>query len=286
MIAAPPIGSASGGGRLDRAGIRLSYWWRHGRLPDLDEPRLFTEWIQYRKLNDRDPRMPELADKLAVKAWVAAQIGPSWVIPTLWHGAELPSKAIWQMPFVVKARHGCNQTRFVFEENADWRRVRRDSARWMKSRYGAWLSEWLYGQIPRGLLVEPFVGNGPTLPIDYKFFVFNGQVEYVQVHLERAGRHRWIVLDRNWRRVSGPSDDADPARPNALARMMTAAETLGRGFTFVRVDLYDGVKGPLFGEMTFYPGSGLDRFDPIPLDARMGSDWRLALRHSAADLAA
>lgn len=276
-----------GDGALDRAGIRLSYLWRHGRLPDVNDPKLFTEWVQYRKLHDRDPRLPTLADKVAVKAWVAARLGPSWVIPTLWNGTTLPTEAAWPLPFVVKARHGCNQTRFMFDGKADWRGIRRDAERWMKSQYGSWLSEWLYQDIPRGLLVEPYVGDGPTLPVDYKFYVFGGQVEYVQVHLGRGGKHRWMVLDRDWHRLSTPTGDAAPARPSALTKMISAAETLGQGFNFVRVDLYDGVKSPLFGEMTFYPGSGLDRFDPVSLDARMGRSWRAALsKGSEATLAA
>lgn len=286
MLAATHIAFAYRGRRLDRAGIQLSYLWRHGRLPRLDDPRLFTEWVQHRKLYDRDPRLPVLADKCSVKAWVASKLGSSWVIPTLWHGAVLPSDPLWPKPFVIKSRHGCNQTRFVFENTANWLSIRRDSARWMKSRYGGWLSEWLYGDIPRGLLVEPFIGESTTLPIDYKFYVFGGRVEYVQVHLGRGSRHRWIVLDRAWRRVSAASEDADPVRPPAFTQMVAGAETLGQGFTFVRVDLYDGVIGPLFGEMTFYPGSGLDRFNPISLDGRMGCDWRLAVSRSARELAA
>nr|WP_269724311.1 ATP-grasp fold amidoligase family protein [Sphingomonas sp. PAMC 26605] len=87
--------------------------------------------------------------------------------------------------------------------------------------------------------------------------------------------------------MSAPTRDPDPARPSALTRMTSAAETLGRGFNFVRVDLYDGTKCPLFGEMTFYPGSGLDRFDPVSLDARMGRSWRATLSEgSEANLAA
>lgn len=30
---------------------------------------------------------------------------------------------------------------------------------------------------------------------------------------------------------------------------------------------------PLFGEMTFYPGSGLDQFNPISLDQVIGDHW-------------
>ena len=58
--------------------------------------------------------------------------------------------------------------------------------------------------------------------------------------------------------------------------MIASAETLAAGFDFVRVDLYEIDGRPLFGEMTFYPGSGLDRFAPVTLDDRMGRDWARA----------
>jgi hypothetical protein len=180
------------------------------------------------------------------------------------------------MPFVVKARHGCNQSAFVLSAAADWDAIRRRSQRWMAGTYGQWLDEWCYSQIPKGLLVEPFVGETSNLPLDYKFFVFAGRVEYVQVHLDRAGRHRWIIFDRAWRRVSSPTPDADPAAPVNLDKMIEAAEELGRGFEFVRADMYEVAGHPYYGEMTFYPGSGLDRFDPVALDAIMGAHWAQA----------
>lgn len=261
---------------VSRLRINLTYAWRHGRLPNLDQPRSFTEHVQYRKLHDRDLRMSACADKLAVKSMVADRLGAGWVIPTLWSGTELPTQPLWPAPFVVKARHGCNQNAFVFDDDANWPKIRRKTQRWMKSDYGFWLDESIYRHIPRGILVEPFVGQGPVLPLDYKFYVFNGRVEYIQVHLDRAANHRWIVFDRGWRRVSALSSDADPPRPVNLDHMMAAAGKLGRGFDFVRVDLYEIDAVPLFGEMTFYPGSGLDRFDPVSLDWTIGAHWARA----------
>lgn len=253
--------------------IRLTYLWRHRRLPSLAEPRLFNELVQDRKLRVRDPRQSALSDKVRVKAFVADRIGPEWAIPTLWQGAILPAHPQWPRPFVVKARHGCNQNAFVRTGEEDWQAIRRQAARWVRTTYGYWLDEWLYRHIPHGILVEPFVGTCLELPIDYKLFVFNGHVEFVQVHLGRERRHRWIVFDRNWRRVSSPTLDADPRRPGSLCRMIEAAEELGRGIDFVRVDLYEVRGRPLFGEMTFYPGSGLDPFNPISLDRVMGDHW-------------
>lgn len=264
------------GGLLPRLRIGLTYLWRHRRWPALRQPRLFTEFVQHRKLHDRDPRLPLLADKLAAKAFVAARLGEEWVIPTLWHGAELPAHPPWPTPFVVKSRHGCNQTRFRLTGREDWPHIRRAARRWMRRSYGTWLDEWLYRGIERGVLVEPFVGTGPGLPIDYKFYVFGGRVACVQVHLGRGERHRWIVLDRDWRRLSAASIDPDPLRPVSLPAMITAAETLAAGLDFVRVDLYEIDGRPLFGEMTFYPGSGLDPFAPRALDATLGACWAAA----------
>ena len=266
--------------------VGLCYRWRHGRWPDLSHPRRFTEWVQWRKLHDRDPRFPALADKVAAKAFVAETLGAEWVTPTLWRGQALPTEPVWPRPFVVKSRHGCNQTAFVHDEQGDWAGLRRRARGWLRRGYGWWLDEWAYRRIERGLLVEPFLGDARTSPLDYKLFVFGGRVEAVQVHLDREGRHRWIVFDRRWRRVSGASVDADPPRPASLSAMIAAAEVLGAEFDFVRIDFYEVAGRPLFGEMTFYPGSGLYPLDPDGLDARWGECWRRAREASAMPVSA
>ncbi|URW74859.1 hypothetical protein M9980_09800 [Sphingomonas donggukensis] len=232
----------------------------------------FTELVQWRKLNDRNPSMPGLIDKVAVKAFVSDRIGAEWITPTLWHGSLLPDTPPWPHPFVVKSRHGCNQRRFVLSDATDWTEVRRAGARWVWSPYGRWLDEWGYADVPRGILVEPFIGTAGVLPIDYKLYVFHGHVAAIQVHLDRARDHRWLLMDRDWLRLSRSADT--PPRPARLGAMIAAAEQLGIGFDFVRIDFYDIDPHPRFGEMTFYPGSGLDPFDPLDLDDWLGRLWR------------
>jgi hypothetical protein len=274
MEIALPAAEIAGARKFAPARIKLTYLWRHRRLPDFINPQTFTELVQHRKLHDRDARLPLLADKVRAKAIVAERIGSEWIIPTLWHGTALPERPDWPLPFVVKSRHGCNQIGFVRDlRTTDWSALTARSRRWMRDDYGFWLDEWLYSHIPRGIVVEPFVGSGPGLPIDYKFYVFDGRVEYIQVHLDRGSRHRWIILDRSWRRRSAITADPDPVRPDSLIRMIAAAEELGSGLEFARVDLYEIDGRPLFGEMTFYPGSGLDPFSPISLDREMGFHW-------------
>ena len=212
-----------------------------------------------------------MADKVAVKAIVAAQLGREWVIPMLWSGTELPARSPWERPVVVKSRHGCNQIGFIRDELRDWNAALAASARWMRRDYGWWLDEWLYAHIPRGLLIEPLIGNGGDLPIDYKIYVFGGQATHVQVHLDRARHHRWVMHDVDWRALA--SDAPSVPRPTALPAMVAAAEKLAAGFDFARVDFYQHGDQPLFGEISFYPGSGLDPFDPAELDAELGRLW-------------
>ena len=258
-----------------RARLHLCYGWRHRRRLRLARPRLFTDWVQHRKLHDRDPRLPGLTDKVAVKALVAARLGADWVTPTLWHGRALPQRPPGPLPLVVKARHGCGQVAIV-RTPADWAAARDRARGWATARYGYWLDEWAYAAIPHGLLVEPCIGSGRVLPIDYKLFVFGGRVEYVQVHLDRATDHRWIVMDRAWRRVSPATGDPDPTAPVSLDAMIAGAERLGQDHDFLRIDLYEVDGRPRFGEVTVYPGSGLLPVVPPALDRRMGELWRAA----------
>lgn len=261
--------------RAARLRIHLAYLWRHRRLARLDRPQRFTEWVQWRKLNDRDPRLPALADKLAVKHHVAEALGHQWVTPTLFHGQAVPEAPCWPPPFVVKARHGSNQCAFVRTGREDWAAIRAQARQWMRGPYGLLLDEWLYRHIPPGILVEPFIGTGGALPIDYKLYVFGGRAVCVKVDCNREHGHWRAIYDLGWNRIWAPRGWRDPPPPASIGEMIEAAETLSRGLSFVRVDFYQVEGRPRFGELTFYPGSGLS---PLPddLDYWLGSHWARA----------
>jgi TupA-like ATPgrasp len=257
---------------LRRARVTLIYAWRHGRLVDLQNPTRFTELVQLRKLNERSALISDLIDKVKIKDYVAARTGGALCIPTLWHGRVLPDAPLWDFPFIVKSRHGCNQY-VVVKNNANWMRAKHISPKWLKQPYGLWLDEQYYADVERGIIIEPFIGDGGKLPVDYKLYVFGGKVAFVQVHLDRATNHRWIIFDRDWKCFSNVPGDGAIAAPSSLSAMIDAAQTLAGDIDFVRVDFYEIEGKPLFGEMTFYPGSGLDPFNPPELDIIMGGLW-------------
>ena len=254
----------------------MAYRWRHGRWPSLEQPVRFTEWVQWRKLNDRRLGLALLTDKAHAKSIAEIRLPADTIIPTLWLGLDLPEAAPWPMPFVVKANHGCNQF-VIVRTDADYQRARNIAPSWLRKVYGTWLGEWHYGSARRLILVEPYIG-GEQLPLDYKVYVFGGRAQIVQVHTGRGRNHRWSQFDRNWRPLSDqPIDRAPPPR---LADLLLAAEVMAREWDFVRVDFYCTDSSLLFGEYCLFPGSGLDPFKPDTLDLMLGRRWSSAVHSS------
>lgn len=265
----------------DYVRLRRGFKGSLGTSPNILFPRTFSEKVQRRKLFDRDPKMPERADKILIKDFIRGKLGDGWTTPTLWCGAELPSisNRTWPIPFVIKASHGSGMNYFVRNhENLDWPSIDKICKKWMSERYGEWGAEWLYGQIQPRLLIEPFIGEIAELPVDYKLWTFNGRVEFIQVDTDREKSHKRTMFDRNWKRLpfttSYPMDKKSIQRPVSLEPMIEAAEVLSERYSFVRVDFYEIGSSPRFGELTYYPESGWGRFDPPEFDRMIGDLWR------------
>ena len=261
----------------DAAAVSLDYFRVFGRFPNLASPQRFTEKMQHLKLQHHDARTPDLVDKVRVKDFVANLLGEEWLIPTLWHGEHLTGDVLREMPkpAVVKANHSSAQVMFV-TENANLDAAARTANSWLNYDHHVVHREWAYGNVRRELLIEPFIGESEA-PEDYKFWVFDGAVRFIQVDHSRFKRHTRQFYTPAWNRLdlkmNYPGAPANAPTPPHLRDMLRAAEKLSDGFRFVRVDLYDTPKGPLFGELTFTPEAGLCRFEPADFDLELGASW-------------
>lgn len=271
----------------DRLAISLDYYRVFGAFPNLANPRTFSEKIQYLKLREHDARMPALVDKVRVKDFVRAKLGKEWVIPTLWHGARVTEDVLRAVskPAVMKANHSSAQVMFL-NGDADLGDAARKANAWLDYDHHVVHREWAYGQVRREILIEPFVGETKA-PDDYKFWVFDGAVRFIQVDHGRFHHHTRQFYTPAWKRLdltmNYPAERADTHAPPHLPLMLDAAQTLANGFRFVRVDLYDMPKGPLFGEMTFAPEAGLCRFEPRDFDLKLGESWAYPKKPSEAE---
>lgn len=260
--------------------VRLQYLAHHKRWPNLSKPQRLTEKIARRKLVDRNQRMVLFADKARVKPEVARIIGADRVTPTIWQGPQLPPRAErnWPLPFVIKTNNGSGTNIFVrTEADLDWDVIETRVAPWVGQSHGGWAGEWLYGQIDQLILVEPYIGSGDVLPFDYKLFVFDGKVHFLQLDTDRATEHKRNLYDRDWQRLPismcYPPDERDFERPASLTAMIADAGKIGAEFPFVRIDFYEIDGKPVFGEATFYPDSGCGVIEPDHYDRDFGSLW-------------
>ena len=250
--------------------IKLRYWM------DLDNPRTFSEKVNRRKLSGDHELYAKLSDKILVKKHVASVVGDAFVTPTLWEGTVLPSKYPgWPTPFVIKANYGSGRNHFVRSDaDLDWDRITRLCGSWAGGSWFKHLHEPWYDMIDRRLLVEPVFAHDPE---DYKFFVFHGRVELIEIDTDRSFAHKRTLFDRDWNklpvRLGYPLDTREFAAPTHLAEMIKLAETLSAGFDFIRVDLYDLPEGPRFGELTFSPDAGLSPIYPASFDRVLGQLW-------------
>ena len=261
----------------DRLAVTLDYFRVFGAFPDLVHPRRFSEKIQHLKLSVHDPRAPELVDKVRVKSFVSNALGEQWLIPTLWHGPEVTESVLRSVPkpAVVKANHSSAQVLFL-HANSNLNEAARTANAWLDYDHHVVHREWAYGQVRREVLIEPFIGEEQA-PDDYKFWVFDGAVRFIQLDQDRFKQHTRQFYSPRWRRLdfgmNYPPPPANAPAPPHLEEMIHAATVLSEGFRFVRVDLYDTPERPLFGEMTFAPEAGLCRFDPPTFDLQLGESW-------------
>ncbi|MGY1848207.1 MULTISPECIES: ATP-grasp fold amidoligase family protein [unclassified Blastococcus] len=254
----------------------------HGRFPRRP-PRTFTEKLNWRVVHDRRPLIAQLGDKLAMKAY-AARVCPEVRVPrVLWAGTDVADLAGVPLPehWVLKPNHGTMRVRLA-SGRPDVAALREATAGWLDEPLFPTRGEWVYSRARRLLLVEEFLGRPGVPPADHKLLVFGGRVRLVQVDTGRfSAGHRRRLYTAEWSPLPfvdpgmtlGP---ADPP-PASYPAMRAVAEALGREFDFVRVDLYD-VDGELwFGELTPYPGGGLDRLHPV-VDRALGACWDLPPR--------
>ncbi|RYG57985.1 MAG: hypothetical protein EON56_01050 [Alphaproteobacteria bacterium] len=267
----------------DRAYLSVRFRRKHGRWPEVTRPRSFSEHILAYKLRSRgDQRFVRLADKAAVKTFIAERVGEQHVIPTLWSGStRMPPRhqREWPIPFVIKGTHGWNSQVFVTRlSDLDWDILEPKCESMLRQVHGRKTREWHYSHIEPGLIVEAFIGDAPTPPNDIKLFVFAGRVELIEVDQGRYAEHSRFLFDREWRQhdfqLRHPSRGLAPPPPRRLHEMIVLAEKLAKDLEFVRVDLYDVPAGLFVGELTFFPGAGDVGFKPVLADYMVGRHWK------------
>jgi len=271
-----------------RLNVLAGYAQAHYRLPNLANPQSFSEKIVWRKLYDRDPRLPDLVDKIRVKEIMAERFGSDFIIPTLHvynsiEELDFSQPPLSQPPYVIKVNHSSDMNIFVRAgvrlPNA--RAIKKKLAGFLKFDHAALAQEWAYAKVQRKIFVEPLIETPEGYLPDYRFHVFAGTAYAIETIVDIYGRNRKEnMYDKEWQLLNVvhgqyPKYKKPLPRPLLLDEMIRLAETIGKDFSYVRVDLYQIGGAVKFGELTFYPGAGHERFNPPEWDYKFGQQWKL-----------
>ncbi|RZT25476.1 teichuronopeptide biosynthesis TupA-like protein [Mycobacterium sp. BK558] len=279
------------------------------RLWRTRNPRTFRDKVRYKMLRDHRQLVVTFADKAAVRDYVAAVVGERY-LPRAYAILDDPA-ALGEVrlpdAYVVKPTHGSGAAIVVSDrasrearlpaEHGSWvySHVRPEAAPtadviriatgWTAQLYGQGPNrEWVYGRIPRRVIVEELLtGGDDAVPDDYKFFVFHGTCAFIQVDKGRFGSRTQDFFTAGWEhlelRGSAPCADVEPAKPARLPEMIDVAEKLSRDTDFVRVDLYDTGDRIVVGELTSFPAGGDSPFDPESFNLEFGRPWTVPRRY-------
>jgi hypothetical protein len=239
-----------------------------GYTPNIKAPQTLNEKILRRKLTDRRELLVQLTDKLASKEYVKGKIK---TIPNL--------RGVHNFPVVVKSNHWSGNVKACFNgEQLEKALEVIESTK--RKKYGHDKGEWAYSEIPYSVIYEPLYLNLHEV----KLFMFNGKCELIRYmpprtnydthppelegssHFYPNGNHIEITHGKYPMGVNEIPDHVD------IDECIKVGEEICKGIDFVRLDLYwNG--SPVFGEFTFYPGSGHTLWSDPTFDEWLGGLW-------------
>lgn len=254
----------------------------HGYPLKLSQPTTLNEKICQRKIFNRDIKFVKIANKYSVREYIAPLIGSEYLTECFFHVENVYPK-ISDLPdsFAMKATHGSGREfiRFVNnKKNLTNKQFIKLISKFQKFKYGNVTNEWWYEKMEPSVIIEEYLHDDTFgIPLDYKFFVFHGKVEFIQVDYSRYQHHsrslynaKWQPLDCKYKYTKGILIPP----PKNYQLMIEIAEKIGCDFDFIRVDQFNINNSRIVvGELTIAPEAGWGKITPRKWDYYWGNLW-------------
>jgi len=263
----------------DKMFVKLNYRRKMRRRLDLENPRLFSEKLQWLKLYDRKPEYTRLVDKYEARGYIAGQIGEEYLIPLLgvWNKVEDIDFSTLPAQFVLKCTHDSGGLVICRDRNAFDAEAAKKTLRWhAKRNYYSGSREYPYKNVKPRIICEKYMTDESGYELkDYKVFCFNGEPMIVQVDYDRFTEHKRNMYDIEWSLLPVKfrypiKSGVTTMKPERLDKMTEISRKLSIRHAFVRVDFYVINNAIYAGEITFFPESGYTTFDPPAYDRIFG----------------
>lgn len=260
---------------------------------DFKHPKDLNQKINWLKFYGDTSRWPMLADKWAVRKFVADQGLGDILIKNYghWYDADQINFDELQYPCVIKTNHGSGMNMFLHKKPSkdDIPDIQATLNKWLHTPFADLFVEPHYSKIKPCLLAEELLVESDPISstiIDYKLFAFNGKVAAIWACCNRTQDHVEVATyDLNWNfhpeysvfnkhYAKGKMTGKLP-KPKNLERMIEAASILSKGEPQARIDFYE-VNGKLyFGEITMTSQGGYMSFFTHSFLLKLGSYCKL-----------
>ena len=270
----------------DEQYIKLLFRVNTGKQLDIGNPRTFNEKIQWLKLYNHNPLYTTMVDKYEAKKYISGILGDQYIIPTLGVWDDINAINFDNLPdqFVLKTTHDSGGVVICKDKQSfDIEAAKKKLEKSLKNKFFMFGREWSYKNVKPRIIAEEYLENDADGLHDYKIWCFNGTPEYVQyisgINTDHSSEG---FYNRDWQLQSfsyhNPLMKNPAPRPVCLDELLACAKTLAKDCPFVRCDFYVLEDGSIrFGEMTFYPMSGMETWKPAEQDRIMGDKIDLSL---------
>jgi hypothetical protein len=265
---------------IDEELIQIKYKEVFSKNIDLKNPKLFTEKIQWLKLNDRRDIYTKCADKFHVRSYVEEKLGSKYLIPLVFmteNYRNINQINLPDYPVIIKTTHDSGGTLIINDKKkVDFKKVQNFLARRLNKNHYYLYREWEYKNIKPRIIVEKLLKDeiANQQLNDYKIHSFHGKPLFIQTIFDRGS-----VTKEDWYDISWNTLDVyyfspikkNVQKPKILNELLRVSEILSQDFPYVRVDLYVVENKIYFGELTFRPYGGFMSFVPESFDIQLGN---------------
>lgn len=255
----------------DEQFLKKEYFLQMGKKLNLNDPKTFNEKLQWLKIHNRKPGYTTMVDKYAAKQYVADRIGERYIIPTLGVWEHFDDIDFDNLPnqFVLKCTHDSGGIVICRDKSKlDKKAAKKKLEYYLRRKYYYIHREWPYKNVPKRIIAEQYLSNDEKSDelSDYKVLCFNGEPKLIEIHRGRfSGHHTQDFYDVNWNKTEfeqpeDPLSDEIMKKPVFADKMLELSRTLAENIPHVRIDWYYTGGKLLFGEITFFDGSGFCPF--------------------------
>lgn len=238
-----------------------------GHKMNWEHPQSFNEKLNWCKVYNRIDLYTTLADKYAVKQFVADRIGKEYVVENygVWENWDEVDFSKLPDQFVLKCTHDSGgaficRDKSTFDKENIGRLIKKN----LKKNLYYGMREWPYKNIPPRIIADRLLDDHTGKELrDYKWWCFNGKPQFMYCTIKGENLYE-NFYDMDFHPVAinhgFPRHKPEFEKPNNFELMKDLAAKLADGIPFVRIDFFDVDGHVYFGEFTFFDWAGMQPF--------------------------